>query len=115
MSPPWMPLWIGDYLKKTRRLTTLEHGAYLLLIIDYWANEGLPANDDDLAQIVQLSALEWRKIRPKIEQFFLPGWKHERVEEELRKSRDISAKRRAAVASRRDRVVVPFRGGTNEH
>jgi len=66
----WMPLYVGDYLSDTSRLTTEQHGAYLLLLMDYWRN-GPPLDDDDeLAAITKLSTAQWRKIAPKIRQFF---------------------------------------------
>ena len=36
----WMPIFIGDYLKDTRHLTTEEHGAYYLILLELWNKEG---------------------------------------------------------------------------
>jgi uncharacterized protein YdaU (DUF1376 family) len=66
----WMPLYIGDYLADTSRLSTIQHGAYLLLLMDYWRN-GPPLDDDDeLASITKLPLSEWKKHATKIRQFF---------------------------------------------
>ena len=97
----WMPLFIGDYLKHTMRLSTAEHGAYLLLIMDYWIAGHLDDDDVQLSGITRLSVKEWMKIKPKITQFFIlieGRWRHSRIEEELQKShkRIITNKLRAA-------------------
>jgi uncharacterized protein YdaU (DUF1376 family) len=83
MSLPRMPLHIGDYLKDTTHLNATLHGAYLLLIMHYWAKGGLPNDDAQLATIARLSLAQWRKVRPVIQAFFYDGWRHKRVEREI--------------------------------
>ena len=81
-----MPLYIGDYLADTSRLTTEQHGAYLLLLMDYWRSGRLPDNDQVLAQITKLSPDAWSNARAMLEQFFSiedSHWVHKRVEQEL--------------------------------
>jgi uncharacterized protein YdaU (DUF1376 family) len=93
----WMPLFIGAYLADTQRLSTEQHGAYLLLIMDYWMN-GAPADDDEeLAQITKLSLSAWKKTKVKIVKFFslVDGhWFHKRIERELK---DAKANKEKAV------------------
>ena len=66
----WMPLYIGDYLSNTSRLTTEQHGAYLLLIMDYWVNGRLPDDDAALANITKLAPDRWLATRPIIIKYF---------------------------------------------
>jgi uncharacterized protein YdaU (DUF1376 family) len=88
MSRTWMPIYWGDYLRDTRDLTTLQHGAYLLLIAHYWQHMGLPAGERSLAAIVGLSVKAWRSIQPPIAAKFSvgsDGWRHKRIDVELEK------------------------------
>lgn len=100
MTRPWMPLYVGDYLSDTRRLSTLQHGIYMLLIMDYWSTGSLPDDDAQLAQIAGVTLEQWECNRNAIASFFLPGWKHKRIEEELAKAADVSSKRKANAEKR---------------
>jgi len=81
-----MPFYIADYLRDTRHLTAAEHGAYLLLIMQYWTAGSLPKEDSRLARIACMSEQEWSDARPVIEELFQPGWRHKRIDDELEKS-----------------------------
>lgn len=83
MKRPWMPLYIADYLRKTTHLGALESGAYLHLIMDYWQNDGLPADDKKLARIAKLTDREWKASKETLQEFFHDGWKHEKVDAEI--------------------------------
>jgi len=98
----WMPLVIGDYLKDTTRLTTEQHGAYLLLIMAYWV-DGPPLDDDaELAAITRLDLRAWRKNRPKLVRFFRIEdgvWRHKRVDAELERWAEKKAQYVARAAA----------------
>ncbi len=83
----WMPLWIGAYLADTMSLTTVQHGAYFLLLIAYWRErKALPDDDDQLRSITKLERPDWKKQRPVLAKFFKIGdgvWWHKRVEQEI--------------------------------
>lgn len=93
---PWMPLYVPDYLADTGHLSTAEHGAYLLLIMHYWQNDGLPTDDKKLARIARLSPDEWADIRDTIADLFDSNWHHKRIDAELAKATEVMSKRRAA-------------------
>ena len=82
----WMPLYIGDYLADTARLSTEQHGAYLLLLMDYWRSGRLPDNDQVLAQICKLTPDAWSNAKAMLIPFFSIEqgfWVHKRVEQEM--------------------------------
>ncbi|MAH32258.1 MAG: hypothetical protein CMG78_09505 [Marinobacter sp.] len=104
MTVPYLPLYIADYQADTSHLTTVEHGAYLLLIMNYWQRgKMLPADDRKLARIAGLGPREWNRIKGTISEFFevsCSGWLHRRLESELSKLRDKSLKKRKGGLAR---------------
>lgn len=59
-SDTWMPFYVGDYLGDTMAFSTVQHGAYLLLLLACWKSGGsLPADDDTLANVTRLPKEEW--------------------------------------------------------
>jgi uncharacterized protein YdaU (DUF1376 family) len=99
MSDTWMPFYVGDYLSATTRLTTEQHGAYVLLLLDYWKN-GPPPNDDAvLANIARMSPASWRKAKVSILCFFEErdgSLIQKRVEKERQRTAEIIEERRKA-------------------
>lgn len=93
---PALTLWTDAYLSDTRHLSTLEHGAYLLLLMEAWRrpNCDLPDEDRFLARLAGVSAKEWADIKPVIMEFWTRDgrsktWKQKR----LSKERDAAKKR----------------------
>jgi len=100
-NPPWMPLYVRDYLADTTHLRTVEHGAYLLLIMHYWQQGGLPADDRSLANITKMRIEHWRKIRSKLEPLFAAGFaSHKRIDGELQRAAAIREKAKQAARQR---------------
>lgn len=105
-----MPLYVGDYLADTRRLSTLEHGAYLLLIMDYWQNGSIPTDDAALARIAGMSGKEWGIAKKSISPLFQDGWHHKRIDAELVRAEEKS---KSARASAEASWSSPKRSGRN--
>lgn len=92
----WMPLYVADYLADTGHLTTLEHGAYLLLIMHYWRMGGLPRDEEQLARIAKCSIKQWKKVVPTLQSYFHSGWRHKRIDAEIERVATLNEKRRNA-------------------
>lgn len=93
-SPAWLPFNVADYLKDTSHLTVAEHGAYLMLILHYWTNRGLPADEGMVRRIAHMSVEQWAESRDALAALFRDGWTHKRIDEELAKADSLVEKRR---------------------
>lgn len=98
---PYMQLYVADYLAATAHLTAAEHGAYLLLLFNYWQRgESFKAKDQQtlnkrLACVARMSNEEFEQIKETLQEFFVcteTEWSHDRVEKDLEAIRQKSEK-----------------------
>ena len=84
---PYMQLYVADYLADTAHLTTIEHGAYLLLIMNYWQRgKSLKNCNARLASVARMSNEAWEKHKEVLKEFFEVTeneWRHRRIEADL--------------------------------
>lgn len=104
---PYMPFWIDDYERDTKHLKTVEHGAYLLLLMEGWKtpSNSLPDDDDMLSRLAKVSPKEWAAMKHIVMAFWhLDGrskrWVQKRLKKERRLAVDRKQKASDAAASR---------------
>lgn len=115
---PYMQLYVADYLADTMHLDATEHGAYLLLLMNYWQTEKpLPDDDRKLARIARTTDEQWLNVRSTIVEFFdnIDGTLvHHRVEKDLAKIREKSEKaKQAGKASANKRKKTSIKPDTS--
>ncbi len=97
MSIPFMQLYIGDYLRDTRHLSTEQHGAYMLLLMSMWNSDGwIPNEEAKLARLAGLPLDRWRRIGPDVmDLMVVSGGRvtQKRLQEEMEKAREKSQRR----------------------
>lgn len=104
---PFMPVDVDAYFGATRHLTTEQHGAYLLLLMEAWRRPNcvLPDDDDLLAAWAGLSVKEWKQSKSLIMAFWTldkrsKGWTQKRLKKERKYAASVRQKKRDAAASR---------------
>jgi uncharacterized protein YdaU (DUF1376 family) len=72
---PAIPFWTDAYIGDTMHLTTLQHGAYLLLLVAAWRSPDCSLPDDDvmLARITRMDKRTWKANRDTILAFWSRG------------------------------------------
>jgi uncharacterized protein YdaU (DUF1376 family) len=107
-----MQLYVADYLADTAHLTTEEHGAYLLLIFNYWQT-GKSLRKDRLAFVARLSNERWNSVEGSLKDFFHDdgkNWVHFRVESDLAavnsKSKTNSVAGKASAKARAEKKAA---------
>lgn len=98
---PYMPLYVADYMADASHLTTFQHGAYMLLLMNYWQRGGpLPDDDVKLSRIARMNMREWKRNRAVLAEFFVTDgtlWVSRRVDSELARVASKSLKSKAAA------------------
>lgn len=69
----WMPLDLGPFLQDTAHLSTEEIGAYILLLIYYWAHGPLPNDPKRLANIAKIPIDTWSNTQEALSMYFFVG------------------------------------------
>lgn len=94
---PALNLWTDAYLADTRHLSTVEHGAYFLLLIEAWRrpNCDLPGDDAIIARLAGLTVEEWAAIRATVLAFWdydgrSKTYRQKRLSKERQYARDRS-------------------------
>ena len=110
---PYIQLYVADYLADTMHLTTEEHGAYLLLIMNYWQT-GHAIPKKRLASVARMSNARWTDVENTLSEFFIETptgeWFHPRIEADLArvhsKSKQAKAAGRASAAKRGGKQTI---------
>ena len=119
---PAFPLWTDAYLGDTTHLTTIEHGAYLLLLIIAWRSKDGTLPDDDylLARYTKLSKAQWRRVKPILEPFYTienGKWIQQRLIDELDAVRQFSKRQskkgKARWLKNKDSSIAGVSSGLN--
>ncbi|QOG21362.1 DUF1376 domain-containing protein [Bradyrhizobium sp. SEMIA] len=91
MKRRYLNIEIGPYLRDTQKLSALQSGAYLHLLMHYVVHGELPHEDDTaMRMIARLDTQQWRRTKPVLAKFFDKNWHNPRADRDLMKQERIS-------------------------
>jgi uncharacterized protein YdaU (DUF1376 family) len=123
---PVMPLFTDALIGDTTHLSAEQFGAYVLILIATWRNNGKALPDDDarMSKICKIGVTKWRrKVRPILREFFEvneSGWHQQRLEKEwdridqMLQARQVAGAR-GGHATQARRKTTGFAGATHNH
>lgn len=91
----FFPVVMDDYRADTLHLTTLQHGAYFLIMLRYFEIQQ-PLPEVEVCRASLLDPTQWEAERSVLAAFFIIEdqlWRHKRIERDLHKMRMTSKAR----------------------
>jgi uncharacterized protein YdaU (DUF1376 family) len=122
MARPWYAFYPADYGRDTGHLSLVEHGAYRALMDHYYASAApLPMDEGRLLRLCRAKApREQAAVRYVLATFFQAredGWHHGRIDAEIAKAEDLTAKcsfaARVGQAKRKGEANASANAGAN--
>src|ERR1035441_1909484 len=105
-APPYMPLYVGDFLGSTALWTGIERGIFLQLLALQWSSGPLPRDPKKLAQVtshdIDAFRLAWKTVAEKFEPS-PNGLINKRLEQHRARSLELQAVRSEVGKARADR------------
>ena len=95
---PYMRFYVADYIGDTMHLSTLEQGAYILIICSYWQKQE-PPTEEKMHRVARMKPAEWQEIRDTMSELFTikkDVWHHKRIDTELKAVRTQAKRNREA-------------------
>lgn len=111
---PYIQIEVAKYLADTMHLNTEEHGAYYLIILNYWQREK-PIQESRMPAITRLSNERWQVVKDALKEFFKIDaenvWHHDKIDLDLqrvkRKVKQASDAGKASAAKRAAKKQTP--------
>ena len=112
---PRLPIWVDDmlaHIAETREPTLATGARFRLWLIARRTGGRLRADDEALAQWSGVTEKQWEQVKP----FIVGGWRYDdetntyvirRIEEEIERAADLSAKQRANAERRWNATAMP--------